>query len=164
MNGIRFDLRPTKTYPPDLGVGIWIDGESLRDLIRRIEGPWWAERSVPQPECQYVWVPARNALLPSRHLLGEPEDPWCSEFSVVLVCNCGESACRSIAVRVEVLEDRVTWIDWREFPPDESRFTGLLCPLVFDRKEYLDELGRVSKEYRRTTCSSGPGPLEDLSV
>jgi hypothetical protein len=156
MNNIRFELRPTSACPPDLGVGIWIDGQSLIDTIRMSEAPWWSARGLPQPENQYAWVPARSALLPGRHLLGEPVVPGCDGFSAVLVCNCGEPACRSIAVRVEVAPGRLAWVGWREFPMEETRLAGMLRRLVFDRDQYLGALERISEEYRLTKRCSGP--------
>jgi hypothetical protein len=149
MNTIRFGLSPTVAYPPDTGVGIWIDGESLIDRIRMLEASWWEKLEAPQPEGQYVWVPARMALLPGLHLLGEPADPWCGEFSAVVVCCCGEPACRSYAVQIEVSEDGVEWASWLEVPPEEGRLGDALRPLKFERRQYLSELQRVSLEYQR---------------
>jgi hypothetical protein len=149
MNKIRFELSPTTAYPPDAGVGIWIDGESLIDGICRLEASWWERRGWPQPEGQYVWVPARAALLPARHLLGDPTIRWCDEFSAVVVCNCGEPACRAYAVKIEVSEDHIEWAAWREVLPQESRLGDALRPLRFERRQYIDELRRVSDDYRR---------------
>jgi hypothetical protein len=148
MNTIRFVLSSTVCYPSDLGVGIWVDGESLIDGIRRLEAPWWAKVGSPQPHRPYVWVPARTALLPGRHLLGKPAVPWCGEFSPVLVCECGEYACRSYAVRVELSPSRIVWSAWAEVPLEEARLGELLRPLVFEREQYEAELVRVSREYR----------------
>jgi hypothetical protein len=148
MNTIRLALGRAASHPPDTGVGIWVDGESLIDRFRRLEAPWWAEVGSPQPGEQYVWVPARIALLPSRHLLGEPAVSWCGEYSPVVVCNCGEYACRSYAVKIEVSSDRVGWTAWAEFPPEEARLREPLGPLSFDRAQYEAELTRVASEYR----------------
>lgn len=150
LNTIRFELRSTLAHPPDQGVAIWIDGENLMDTICRLEGPWWRAINAPQPDGQYVWVAARTALLPSRHLLGEPADGWCGEFSPVLVCNCGEYACRAYAPRIVVSEKQVSWLSWAEFPSTEPRLGNLLAPLAFDLDSYLGELQRVSDEYQRT--------------
>ena len=151
LNSIRFQLRPTVAHPPDQGVAIWIDGENLMDTICRLEAPWWRAIDAPQPDGHYVWVPARIALLPSRHLLGEPADGWCGEFSPVLVCNCGEYACRAYAPRIQTSEKLVSWLSWAEFPPDESRLRDLLPSFVFDIADYLRELQRVSEEYQQRT-------------
>jgi hypothetical protein len=148
MNTVRFALCPTVCNSSDAGAGIWVDGESLIDRIRRLEAPWWAEVGSPQPDGQYVWVPARTALLPGRHLLGEPAVPWCGEYSPVVVCNCGEYACGSYAVKVELLPGRVIWSAWAEFPPEEARLGKRLRPLTFDREQYEADLVRVSEEYR----------------
>jgi hypothetical protein len=147
MNAIRLALIPPASRPQDVGVGIWVDGESLIDRVRRLEAPWWAEVGSPQPDGQYVWVPARVALPPGRHLLGEPAVPWCGDYSPVVVCNCGEYACRSYAVRIELSPDRVAWTAWAEFPPDETRLREPLPPFVFDRTQYEAELSRVASEY-----------------
>jgi hypothetical protein len=147
MNSIRLALAPTVAHPPDVGVGVWVDGQCLIDLVRRLESPWWQAVGSPHPDGQYVWVPARVALLPNRHLLGEPAVPWCGEYSPVVVCNCGEYACRAYAVRVEATSARVTWA-WAEFPPEEARLGSQLPPFTFDRGQYEAELARVSDEYR----------------
>ncbi len=149
INTVYLVLSPTRCYPPDAGVGIWVDGESLIDHIRRLEAPWWARIGSPQPEGQYVWVPARTALLPRRHLLGAPAVPWCGEFSPVLVCNCGEYACRSYAVKIEMSASRIIWSKWAEVPREEARLGELLRPMIFDREQYEAELMRISGEYSR---------------
>lgn len=151
MNTIRLSLSPTTCHPAGAGVGIWVDGESLIDHIRRLEAPWWADIGSPQPDGQYVWVPALTALLPGRHLLGEPAKaavPWCGEFSPLVVCNCGVYACRCYAVKVEVSPEQVVWSAWAEIPPEEARLGTLLRPMVFDRHQYEAELARVSEEYK----------------
>jgi hypothetical protein len=150
LNVIHFELRPTLVHPPDMGVAIWIDGQSLIDTVRALEAPWWATIDVRQPDGQYVWVPARVALPPSGHLLGRPADGWCGEFSAVAVCNCGEYACRAYAVRIEVSDDRLQWSEWGEFPPEEARVSGLLQPLLFDLNQYAAELRRVAEEYHHS--------------
>jgi hypothetical protein len=147
MNTIRLTLAPTICHPPDIGVGIWVDGHSLIDQIQQLEAPWWHNRDSPQPKDQYVWVPARIALLPQRHLLGDPAVPWCGEFSPVVVCKCGEYACRSYGVKIELTPNEVAWSAWVEVPAEEARLGPLLRPLTFDRNQYEAELARVSAEY-----------------
>lgn len=153
LNVIRFKLCPTVAHPPDIGGAIWIDGESLIETVRRLEVPWWKAIDAPQPDDQYVWVPARTALLPSRHLLGESADGWCGPFSAVVVCNCGEYACRAYAVRIVVSAEQVRWSAWAEFPREEARLGSKLQPLSFDRNQYEAELARVSDEYRRARAA-----------
>jgi hypothetical protein len=157
VNVVRFEFRPTVDHPADLGVGIWVDGESLIDIVRRLEVPWWASIGAPQPDSQYVWVPARVALPPSRHLLGEPADGWCGEYSALVVCNCGEYACRAYAARIEVSSGRVSWSAWAEFPPEEARLGGLLPPLTFDLAQYTAALESLVAEQRRAE----PGAAAD---
>lgn len=150
LNFIQFKLQPTIADPAALQVAIEIDGESLIDTLCRLEAPWWAAIDSPQPDGQYVWVPARTSLLPSRHLLGEPADGWCGEFSPVVICNCGVYACRAYATHIVVSEQQVAWSRWAEFPPQEARLGEQLQPLSFDRGQYEVELARVSEEYRQT--------------
>lgn len=151
LNTIRFELWPTVAYPPDQGVAIWIDGENLMGTICCLEVQWWNVIDSPQPDGQYVWVPARTALLQSRHLLGEPADGWCGDFSPVLVCNCGEYACRAYAPRIQVSGKQVSWSSWAEFPQEESRLGNLLPSFVFDLADYQHELQWVSEEYQQRT-------------
>jgi hypothetical protein len=148
MNVIRLALTPTVSRPPDAGVAIWVDGESVIDHVRRLEAPWWAAIDCPQPDTQYVWVPARTALLSGRHLLGEPAVPWCGGFSAVVLCECGEYLCRAYAVKVQATPGRVVWSAWAEMPEAGARLCGLLRPFEFDRRQYEEELAHVSAEYR----------------
>ncbi len=154
VNVIRFELRPTVGQPASLAV--WIDGVSLIETILRLEAPWWLAIDAPQPEGQYAWVSAHDALPPSRHLLGYPTDGWCGEFSPVVVCNCGEYVCRAYAVRIEVSEQRVMWSEWAEFPSEEPRLSGLLQPLAFELNQYIVELQRVTDEYRTSSGVDSP--------
>lgn len=156
MNVVRFELCPTVAHPADLGVGIWVDDQNLIDSLRRLEARWWAAIDTPQPDEQYEWVPARVALPPSRHLLGEPTDGWCGELSPVVVCNCGEFACRAYAVRIQVSGGLVAWSEWAEFPPEEARVGSQFRPLTFDIVQYTAALELVAAEYRRTRPCSGP--------
>jgi len=68
-NAIRFELSPLVAPRFGIGVEIRIDGVSLIDVIRailidtirRLESPWWASRSLPQPAAPYIRVPAKMA-------------------------------------------------------------------------------------------------------
>jgi hypothetical protein len=95
-------------------------------------------------------------LLPSRHLLGIPKTPWFSGFSEVLVCSCGEAACRAIAVVIRVWPSRVGWLAWRQFPATESSACCEFGPLMFERRQYEMELARVSEEYRELLQRPAP--------
>lgn len=149
MNTIRFMLKPRVCFPQDIGVGIWVDGESLIELVCGLERSWWTKRGLSQPAEQYVWAPARSTLLPSRHLLGEPANPDCGGFSAVVVCKCGYEACRSYAVRIEASANRVEWTSWAEVPAKEARgVVKLLRPFAFEREQYEAELFQISEAYR----------------
>jgi hypothetical protein len=67
----------------------------------------------------------------------------------VLVCNCGEYACRSYAVKIEMSASRIIWSKWAEVPREEARLGELLRPMIFDREQYEAELMRISGEYSR---------------
>lgn len=148
MNTIHFTLTTKPKFPDEAEVEIWVDGMSLIEHVRRLEGPWWAKIGRPQPEGQYIWVPAHTALLPSRHLLGDPAVPWADDYCPVIRCNCGEYACRCYAVKIELSSDKVIWSAWKEIPPEEARLGELLGQMTFLRSQYEAELLRVSEQYR----------------
>ena len=56
MSTVRFALAPTTCCPPDAGIGIWVDGESLIHYVADWK-PVVGERWRPQPDGQYVWCP-----------------------------------------------------------------------------------------------------------
>jgi hypothetical protein len=152
MNVITLSLVPHRTRPGDQAVAIRIDAECLIDRVLRIETDYWQAIGADPTSRHYTWVRARDMLLPSRHLLGVPAGPpWFPGFSELLICSCGEAACRAIAVRVRVWPSRVGWLAWRQFPAAEACPRTAFSPLLFDREQYEGELVRVSEEYRRTT-------------
>ncbi len=121
-----------------------INGRRLIEIINEVE----AEQSQ---HSSYMGIPAEIALLPSKHLLGEP-DPDDQLYQLedgrtpVLRCCCGVLACDPVYVRIMVGESTITWSDFRnpwhteeyqDTPVDYSRLK-----FVFDKKQYLDQLSR----------------------
>jgi hypothetical protein len=150
MNTIQLALVMDHGWLQDFVVEIHVDGEPLTERVRRIEAPYREASGSDPSESRYKWRPARDLLLPARHLLGVSSTPWCPGFCEVLVCNCGEAACGAIAVSVKLRPEYVGWLAWRQFPLAEAYPNCEFQPLVFRRSQYEEELTRVSEEYQLT--------------
>jgi len=94
----------------------------------------------------YLWLPPQVALLPSRHLLGEPapsDGEWAEEWHegwgthkiAVGGCECGSVGCRPLLVTIEL--DRGT-VMWRDFISNDVKDYGL--SFTFARGQYEHEL------------------------
>ena len=57
---------------------------------------------------------------------------------VLLVCNvCQDLLCGALTVRLDVMEQVVTWSDWRWDPIEHAeKLTGISAPVVVDRAAY----------------------------
>jgi hypothetical protein len=150
MNTIQLGLVMDHGWVQDFAVEIRIDGEPLIERVRRVIAPHREASGADPSESRYKWMPARDLLLPTRHLLGVSSTPWCPGFSEVLVCTCGEAACGAIAVSVRLRPEHVGWLAWRQFPLAEAYRNCEFPPLVFRRSQYEEELARVSEEYQLT--------------
>lgn len=149
MNVITLELVRDPRRPHDFAVSIHIDGDPLTERVRQIEARYRKTVGSDPAVSRYRWVRAGVMLLPGRHLMGIPNSPWCSGFSEVLVCTCGEAACGAIAVSVRMWPEHVGWLAWRQFPLAEASPLCEFRPLLFRRQQYEMELARVSDLYRR---------------
>lgn len=113
-----------------------INGQSLIEMVRQVELPFMPRR--PDLAGDYSGIPARLALLPSRHLLGGSP-----EKSIILVCTCGEPGCGALFANIEVTEGEVVWSKFsgiRRPAPGRSGWHDALGPFRFDKQQYLEAL------------------------
>lgn len=125
-------------------VRIVINGRSLLDLAREVELPFATRDGNPDRAGSYVGLPTEAIFMPSRRLLGEPEDGWDDwEGRIsVLGCGCGVVGCWPLQARIMVQDDVVVWDDFRQ--PHRRRWRhDRLGPFVFEREEYEAALRRA---------------------
>jgi hypothetical protein len=124
------------------GCAIWINDKALQGWLRSTERR--AKTNLPG---EYEWLPPELALLPSRHLLGEPardggewtedwgEQGWGAGKTAIGGCLCGSVGCGPLLVTIELEKSAVVW---RDFVTRESDDYGLT--FTFSRKQYEHEL------------------------
>ncbi len=121
---------------------IWVNDKSVHRWLRPTEQR--ADAALPG---DYEWLPPELALLPSRHLLGEPligrsqwgEDwtrqGWGKRKVAIGGCLCGNVGCGPLLVTIEVHREVVVW---HGFVSRTSRSYGL--GFTFDRRQYESQL------------------------
>jgi hypothetical protein len=118
-------------------VEILINGRNLVDLTREVESPFAARDGQPHLAGSYVGLPPGAIFLPSRRLLGAPEDSWDDWDGriSVLGCGCGVVGCWPLQASITVHQDAVIWDDFEQ--PHRRRWRhDALGPFVFDREQY----------------------------
>ena len=146
---------------------ITINGRELLDIVREAEVPFAEAEGHPDLAGSYRGLPAVVALVPSKHLHGEP-DALYSELvgsgavtkPAVLVCECGEPGCWPLCARIEVKDEVVVWSDFEQphRKGDDGREPwsyGSVGPFEFDRSNYEQAFGGVARyEERLAKCRS----------
>lgn len=107
---------------------IAINGEGLGEIFRS----------------QDVAIPLEMALLPSRHLMGEPSEHLAlGGRAAVLVCSeCGDIGCGALFVGIEIGGDSVIWSDFlyaNNYEPEAD--VPRSGRYEFDRDQYERALG-----------------------
>lgn len=130
-------------------VEIFINGRDLREVTREIELPFATKEGKPGLAGGYTGLPPEDIFLPPRRFLGEREKYYDFEHDreriPILGCGCGIVGCWPFLVEIVETEDRVIWRNFRQ-PPRGSWNYDLLEPFVFDRAQYLTQLGRTGNE------------------
>ena len=143
MDAIRFEVRRTDTpaWGPVEVADAFINERNLVDLARKVELPFATRDGRPHGAGSYVALPVEAVFLPTRRLLGEPEerwDDWEGRISV-LGCGCGVVGCWPLQATITARENVVVWEDFRQ--PHRRRWRyDALGPFVFDRKQYEEQL------------------------
>lgn len=131
-------------------VKILVNGRGLADIVTEAEVPKAKREGWPEMAGGWGGIPLEIALLPSRHLLGEPQYAY-AVFGkpALLVCECGYPSCDSFGAIITLDDDTVKWSDYvklcRSQPPREWKFDEL-GEFVFDRRQYEAELAKKPGE------------------
>jgi hypothetical protein len=133
---------------------IQVNGADLIELVRPMEQPFADAEGSSQIAGAYVGIPAGTAFLPSRHLLGAPDDLFSDlvrsgkvSKAALLMCECGEPGCWPFCARIEITGDVVRWSDFEQphrtgnGERPEWRYDGL-GPFTFARNQYEAALQR----------------------
>ncbi len=157
MNTIQLGLVMDHGWVQDFTVEIRVDGEPLIERVRRVIAPHRAASGADPSESRYKWMPARDLLLPTRHLLGVSVDPVVSRIQRGVGLHLRGGGMRAIAVSVRLRPEHVGWLAWRQFPLAEAYRNCEFPALVFRRSQYEEELVSVSDEYLRKKGSVQAG-------
>lgn len=145
MNVIAFRFAPT---PLDYvtKIEIWIDGEYLVDMVRRVELPFAEAEGHSGIAGGYTALPACVYAPPSRHFWGEAESSRRDGKVELLTCQaCGEIGCWPLLARIEAGPSQVVWSGFEQ-PHRRGRGTipawryDGFGPFVFSRKQYEEAL------------------------
>ncbi|QIN82350.1 hypothetical protein GBA63_06555 [Rubrobacter tropicus] len=137
MDTIRFEVDRTDTpaWGPIDTVDIFVNGRSLLDLVREVELPFATRDGRPDRAGSYVGLPAEAIFMPSRRLLGVPDDRYDDWEGRISVLGCGVVGCWPLHARITVQDDAVVWDDFEQ--PHRRRWRhDRLGPFVFEREEY----------------------------
>lgn len=152
MDVIHFEVRPSTEYPPAEVVEIFINGTSLRELVRSVELPFAAEEGHRDLAGNYEGPFADAVLPPPRTLLGEDA----SHKVAVLECTCGIAGCWPLLATITRSGTTLTWSHFEQpyrsaARPPVWRYDHL-GPFVFDWAQYE---GALASPQRR---SAAPAP------
>ena len=132
-------------------VSIFINSRNLKDFVREVELPYAIQQGLPKMAGKYQGLPAKVALLPSRHFLGEPYFSYgFKSYLDVLVCPCGEPMCSPLTTTTILTETEIVWHNFNN--PIRGRPSrqvvwkyDLLGPFRFDRKQFEDALKKATE-------------------
>lgn len=143
---------------PALEVGVFVNGEDLRDLVRRVELPFATTEGDSGRAGCYAGLPPKAVFSPSRRLLGDPSNTYDDgeEKICLLGCGCGVVGCWPLRARISVKDETVVWCDFEQphrsvnaVYSSEQRIVewryGGFGPFVFGRDQYLAELKRAGE-------------------
>lgn len=117
-------------FPKCKQLHIFINGQSLIDLVRPVELPFAEQEGQPERAGQYDWLVDMDCEI--QHLK--------TEECLVLGCNCGVAACWPLSVHVSIADDIVCWSrfqNWHRIKGCVHEWDhSALGPFVFDRQQY----------------------------
>lgn len=129
---------------------IFVNERNLIDLVREVEQPFALREGSPGKAGAYMGLSPWETLLPSRHLLGEPERQYNLKRGriAILACgDCGEVDCWPLVAKITMRPDVVIWSEFEQphrgsgSPIEQWRYDGLKR-FVFARNQYERELGK----------------------
>ena len=125
-----------------------VNGIDLRELVRRHEVEGKHREGFLSLAGEYVGLPVKQVIAPSRYLLGENvynDD----DGTVLLVCSaCGDDWCWPLVARIAVNETTVRWFQVSQSQADDDEpfapYDGF-GPFLFDRAQYEDALANPTR-------------------
>lgn len=149
MDEIRLEVQEVydEAYGGPLSeVAIFINDRNLIDILREIELPFAQEEGLPERAGSYAGLRPEMMFLPSRYLLGEPVY---GDKVDIFQCECGSLECWPFSVRITMQNNKVIWDEFEQPHRTENHPGGgwsydRLKPFVFDKRQYIAELSKVS--------------------
>jgi len=133
-------------------VRVAIDGRDLVDLLKEHEAPFAEAEGSPSMAGAYSGLLARDVLLPSRHLYGEPELLFAYDCRAeVLSCgHCGQPGCWPLVCEIVVTDQTVTWHRFEQIRRNGEEGGPIwryedFGPFRFDRGQYDGALSLLSE-------------------
>ncbi|MFS0861090.1 hypothetical protein [Fredinandcohnia sp. 179-A 10B2 NHS] len=134
----RLSLKIEKNSEGFENVHLYINGENLIELIKRIELEYDASIAG-----DYQGLPPAFVFSPSNHFFGKAQEEldYLEDKTVILLCECGIAGCWDFNVKIVFPDNTVTWSDFEQ-PHRGPKSAGghwqysSLGPFVFDRKQY----------------------------
>ena len=141
----KFSYGPARE-PSDVA-SIYINGTSVRLIIREAELPSAARNGTPNKAGGYAWLTVGELV----EELTEDRDP-ADEYYVeprIMDCGCGCSECWPLYVNITETEDRVIWSGFYNSWTIDPEMAGIpwdysgMREYRFDKKQYYDELEKL---------------------
>ncbi len=143
MNALELHVVENGAYSsePFPEVKVYIDGEDLCEILRRIESPLTTNPG------NYVGLPK---CIVAGHFLGEDPEwgPDHNKTALLECAGCAYPGCWTFAARIIVDADSVTWQDFENVHRNQESPGGAwdysaLGTLCFDKQQYLSELKKL---------------------
>lgn len=149
---MQFELRFTDPARSTGAIVVTVNGTDFVELVGAHERPYAEAEAAPGLAGQYRGLAPDRVVPPSRHFLGEPS--WdlyrYGDRIQVLGCECGEPGCWPLVCRIQVSEERVTWLDFEQpyraarHPARRQWSYAGFGPFEFDRGEYEAALSALT--------------------
>ncbi len=144
LNKITFEIKQLRRTPY---VEIFIDNRSLNEIVSENEFPFVGKSTITS----YAGLYPDIALLPSRHLLDQPNPEYLYEGEKVSVleCGCRFSGCWPFALKITIKDKFVFWSDFEN--PNQPEWDYEELPtFCFDKTQYQKALAKDPKYFRKS--------------
>lgn len=138
MNDLRFKVSRAKNDDGSVYdcLEIFIDGESLIDLVRNWEKPFAQREGHPALAGNYEWLPANKETY-----LALQDAEVDDEKTALLECQCGCPGCWPLLVNIRKEAETVIWRAFEQPHRSEESAAGFwnyvgFGPFVFERQTY----------------------------
>jgi hypothetical protein len=129
-------------------VDIYIDGESLKDIVTKAEMVHARKEKQPLLAGAYEGLPTHLVTPPAAHLMGEPHIFYSDRKGRTALLVCGKSGMTenwALMAKIEVFRRVVVWHDFRHHQKGHLWRYDHLQPLVFDRLQYEEALFEIAQ-------------------